>query len=258
MWKAFAELEALGAEPRVEACDVTDPLAVRAVLASVPGERPLTAVVHAAGVLDDATIESLSIEQVDRVFLPKVDAALVLDELTAGMGLAAFVVFSSVAGTLGTPGQGNYAAANVFLDALAQRRRARGRATTSLAWGPWEGAGMMRHEGNDLTRARMGRVGITDLTEERGLALFDAAVQAGKLKPADRESWEARYDRAPDVISEILASIAPNTAVPVAASTAMVWLSSVLKMTLPSANAAPRLTTSQQATPWAAGSGRGS
>ncbi len=176
----MAELEGLGAQPRVEACDVTDRLALGAVLASVPVGCPVTGVVHAAGVLDDATIESLGVEQVDRVFLPKVDAALVLDELTAGMELSAFVVFSSVAGTLGTPGQGNYAAANVFLDALAQRRRAQGRAATSLAWGPWAGSGMMRHEGNDLTRARMGRVGITDLTEERGLALFDAAVGAGE------------------------------------------------------------------------------
>jgi polyene macrolide polyketide synthase len=93
------------------------------VLAGVPAQHPVTGVVHPAGVLDDGVIGSLSVEQVDRVLAPKVDAAWHLHELTAGADLACFVVFSSLAGILGSPGQGNYAAGNAFLDALVQHRR---------------------------------------------------------------------------------------------------------------------------------------
>nr|WP_307821731.1 type I polyketide synthase [Streptomyces coffeae] len=157
-----AELTAQGAEVTMAACDVADRDAVAALLA----EHPVTAVVHTAGVLDDGTIGSLTPDQVDTVFRPKVDAAWHLHELTRDLDLSAFVLFSSVAGTLGAPGQGNYSAANAFLDGLAHRRRAQGLPAASLAWGLWA----------DGMGARVAQSDSTGLSAEEGVALFDAAV----------------------------------------------------------------------------------
>ncbi|MFE2108569.1 type I polyketide synthase, partial [Kitasatospora sp. NPDC059463] len=170
-----AELTALGAEPVTAACDVADRDALAALLATIPAERPLTAVLHAAGVVDDGTVSALTPERVDRVLRPKVDAALNLHELTRGTDLSAFVLFSSVSATLGGAGQGNYAAANAFLDALAQRRRAAGLPAVSLAWGLWaEGSGMTGKLATaDLARIR--RMGLAAMDSAEALALFDAA-----------------------------------------------------------------------------------
>lgn len=132
-----AELAGLGAVVAVEACDAADREAVAAVLARIPAEHPLTAVVHAAGALDDAVLDTLTPGQIDAVLRPKVDGALVLHELTADLDLAEFVLFSSAAGLTGSAGQAHYAAANTFLDALAQHRRSRGLPATSIAWGLW-------------------------------------------------------------------------------------------------------------------------
>ncbi|WP_449343870.1 type I polyketide synthase [Streptomyces wedmorensis] len=172
------ELTALGADVRVEACDVADREAVAALLASIPGHAPLTAVVHTAGVIDDGVITALTPQRLDTVFRPKVDAALVLDELTRDLDLAAFVLYSSAAGTFQAPGQGNYAAANAFLDALAQRRRAAGLAATSLAWGLWSQATEMNTSLSDVDQQRMARGGVIALSAEEGMGLFDAALQS--------------------------------------------------------------------------------
>jgi pimaricinolide synthase PimS1 len=169
------ELTALGATVRVEACDVADHDALRDVLGQIPAEHPLSAVVHAAGVLDDGVIASLTAERIDRVLRPKVDAVLNLHELTRDLSLDAFVLFSSAAGVLGAAGQGNYAAANAFLDGLAQHRRAHGLPATSLAWGLWAQADGMTGSLDQAARTRLTRAGMTALTPEEGLALFDHA-----------------------------------------------------------------------------------
>ncbi len=170
-----AELESLGSQVKVVRCDVADREQVVELLEQVPKEYPLTAVVHTAGVLDDGVVESLTNERLDRVMDPKVDAAWHLHELTAHLDLSDFILFSSVAGTFGGAGQGNYAAANVFLDALAAYRRARGLAGISMAWGWWaQDSGMTGHLG-EVDRARLKRLGVAALSSEEGLELFDAA-----------------------------------------------------------------------------------
>ncbi|MET8877588.1 SDR family NAD(P)-dependent oxidoreductase [Nocardia sp. NPDC004604] len=178
-----AELQRLGAEVEFAACDVADRGALAEVLADVPAGRPLTGVFHTAGVLDDGAIASLTADRMDVVLRPKVDAALHLHELTADLPLRAFVLFSSVAGAFGGPGQGNYAAANACLDALAVHRRASGRSGRSLAWGLWSMDGGMGAELSDVDRHRMSRSGMLALSEEQGLALFHAAAEIGTAAP---------------------------------------------------------------------------
>ncbi|WP_251095847.1 type I polyketide synthase [Streptomyces sp. Caat 7-52] len=169
-----AELTGLGARVEIVACDVADRADLAKALAAVPVEHPLTSVVHAAGVLDDGILPSLTPEKIDKVMRPKVDATLHLHELTAGAGLAEFVMFSSGAGLTGAPGQGNYAAANVFLDALAGHRRATGLPATSIAWGLWAETSELTADITGSNRARITGY-FTPLATEQALTLFDAA-----------------------------------------------------------------------------------
>ncbi|WP_439386195.1 type I polyketide synthase [Amycolatopsis lexingtonensis] len=171
-----SDLTALGAEVTIAACDATD----RDALAELLADVPLTGVVHTAGVLADGLLTGLDAKQLDDVLRPKVDAAVNLHELTRDRDLTLFVLFSAAAGVFGTAGQGNYAAANTALDALAAHRRALGLPGVSLAWGLWaEASGMTGHLGAaDL--ARMSRGGMTGLSDAEGLGLFDAAVARGE------------------------------------------------------------------------------
>ncbi|WP_150130526.1 type I polyketide synthase, partial [Streptomyces sp. 150FB] len=170
------ELTALGATATSAPCDIGDRDALAELLAAVPQDRPLRAVVHAAGALDDAVIGSLTPERLDSVLAAKADGAWHLHELTRDLELTAFVLFSSVAASLGTAGQGNYAAANAFLDALAQHRRAQGLPALSLGWGLWAERSTLTGRLDEADLARLGDAGVLPLATDEALALLDAAL----------------------------------------------------------------------------------
>lgn len=173
-------LTAQGAHVTITACDITDRDALSALLDSIPVHHPLTAVVHAAGVLADAPVTELTHDHLDGVLAAKADTAWLLHQLTKDSNLAAFVLFSSVAGILGNPGQGNYAAANAFLDALAHRRHCQGLPAISLAWGYWQTSSVMTNHLTSVDHARIARTGLAPISPEHGLALFDSALSTGE------------------------------------------------------------------------------
>ncbi|MEU8151960.1 type I polyketide synthase, partial [Nonomuraea sp. NPDC048901] len=171
--QAVAELEELGAEVTLADCDVADHEALAKLIATIPR---LTAVIHTAGVLDDAVLTAQTPQRLANVLRPKANAAWHLHQLTKDLDLSAFVLYSSAVGLVGSPGQANYAAANTFLDALAQRRRAAGLPAISLAWGLWAaGSGMTGHL-TDADLRRLGGGGLLPLDTEQALDLFDTAL----------------------------------------------------------------------------------
>ncbi|MFF1615229.1 SDR family NAD(P)-dependent oxidoreductase [Amycolatopsis sp. NPDC058278] len=196
-----ARLAGLDARVRVVAADVADRAAVAAVLA---GET-LTGVVHAAGVLDDSTVTGLTRAQLDTVLRPKRDAAWLLHELTEDQPLAAFVLFSSIAGVLGNRGQANYAAANASLDALAEHRAARGLPGVSIAWGLWDTTTGMTAAMSSTDRARL--TGVRPITEAQGLAAFDAAL--GLSGTVVASAWDTAALRAADEVPAVLRGLVP-------------------------------------------------
>ncbi|MEV7423566.1 type I polyketide synthase [Streptomyces sp. NPDC091212] len=206
------ELAELGAHTEVAGCDVADRESLAALLAA----HPVDSVVHTAGVLDDALIGSLTPERLDTVLRPKADAAWHLHELTRERGLAHFVLFSSSAGTLDATGQGNYAAANVFLDALAEHRRELGLPALSLAWGLWREAGGMGGQLDAADLQRIERSGIGALDRAEGLGLFDAALRADRatLVPVrlDLAALRGRGDAVPAVLRDLAGPVARRDA----------------------------------------------
>lgn len=172
-----SELSELGASVKIVSCDAADIDQLADLLAGIPADHPLTMVVHAAGALDDAVFAAQTPDSLHAVLRPKLDAAWNLHQLTAGADLSAFVLFSSAAGLVGSPGQANYAAGNAFLDGLAHHRRTNGQAAVSLAWGWWaQATGMTGHLG-ERDRARMSRGGFVPMSIDDGLALLDAALR---------------------------------------------------------------------------------
>jgi phthiocerol/phenolphthiocerol synthesis type-I polyketide synthase C len=173
---AVAELERGGAEVRVERADVADGDAMAALLARIDGEMPpLRGVVHAAGLLADATAERMDAALLAEAMAPKVRGAWNLHRLTAGRPLDLFVLFSSVSSLIGIPGQANYAAANAFLDALAAHRHAVGLPALSIGWGPWGEVGLAARQAN--RGRRLDRRGLRSLGRDEGIALLDALVR---------------------------------------------------------------------------------
>jgi len=193
-----AELTAAGAQVSVVGCDAADREALAKVLADIPVHYPLSAVIHAAGVLDDAVVTSLTPERVDAVLRAKVDAAWNLHELIRGANVSAFVMFSSMAGLVGSSGQANYAAANSFLDALAVHRRAHGLPAISLGWGLWDQASNMTGGLESVDFARFARDGIVAMSAVEAMQLLDTAMVVDEpfLLPAriDTTALRAKYD----------------------------------------------------------------
>ncbi|HEV2639014.1 MAG TPA: SDR family NAD(P)-dependent oxidoreductase [Actinocrinis sp.] len=214
------QLAGTGASVTVEACDAADPEALSDVLRRVPHTRPLTMIVHAAGVIDDCLLDALTPERLDRVMRPKVDAAWNLHKLTRDLDLAAFVMFSSLAGTVGSAGQANYAAGNAFLDALAQHRRALGLAATSVAWGLWSETSAMTGHLTRADLARMRRAGVEPLDRAEGLALFDRALESPRPTVAalrlDRPALRSARGAAPPAMLSELAGRPGARALPAA------------------------------------------
>ncbi|MFC9293560.1 type I polyketide synthase [Streptomyces sp. NPDC057010] len=174
------ELTALGAQVTITACDTADRHALAALLASIPADRPLTNVVHTAGTIDDALITTLTPDRISTVMRPKVDTAWHLHELTRDLDLSAFVLFSSIAGVIGGPGQANYAAANAYLDALAHHRNHHGLPATSIAWGLWAQASGITAELTEADRRRIARSGFKPVGTEQGPELLDGALGLGR------------------------------------------------------------------------------
>jgi polyketide synthase 7 len=198
------ELTELGAAVDVKSCDIANHEALQRILDSYKKDHPLSGVVHAAGLLDDATVERMSPEQLRRVLEVKVAGAWNLHDLTADLDLAAFVLFSSVVGTLGRAGQANYAAANAFLDALVERRRFDRLPGISLAWGVWDEPSAMTGHLDDRDAARLRRAGLIPMPTDEALRLFDAAIEghsgvlvASSFDPAKADAFTQRLSGEP-------------------------------------------------------------
>ncbi|WP_191499889.1 type I polyketide synthase, partial [Mycobacterium simulans] len=218
-------LTELGAQVTITACDTSSRAALAALLDSIPDRHRLTAVIHAAGVLDDAVITELTETQLDTVLAAKADAAWHLHRLTANHDLAAFVLFSSAAASLGNPGQANYAAANAVLDALAHDRHRHQLPATSMAWGYWHTASGMTAHLQTLDQARVTRTSLTPISTEHGLALFDAALAHHQpnqvLTPLNPRALDrlARTNALPPILSALTTARRHAATISSAAST---------------------------------------
>ena len=206
------ELRELGCEPEVEACDVSDRESLARLIDSIPPERPLIAVAHAAAALDDGVITALDGERLGRVFAPKLDGAVHLHELTRDLELSEFILFSSAASRLGNPGQANYAAANAFLDALAYARHAEGLPALSLEFGFWEMVTGLTESLSTADGKRVGPVDLLPISDDLGLDLIDAARSAERpmlapmlLDPAGLQR-RARSGALQPILSELVPS----------------------------------------------------
>lgn len=221
--EAIGKLEALGVEVAAVAVDSANRDDLARLIRDLPAERPLVGVVHAAGLLDDGLLAEQTAERFARVLSPKVEGAWNLHLLTRDLPLSFFVLFSSLAGTIGSASQGAYAAGNAFLDGLAAHRRALGLPGSSLAWGPWAKVGLAAGLDSRL-RARLARQGIGEIEPQQGVALMTAAMQYQEallvVAPLDlRAAAQAFGSAIPSLWRALLESVAPRTAEPASAWT---------------------------------------
>ncbi|MCY4628950.1 MAG: SDR family NAD(P)-dependent oxidoreductase, partial [Acidobacteria bacterium] len=207
---AIAGLRSGGAEVRVEICDVTDGEGVERLVAGIGPETglpPLGGVIHSAAVLSDGSVAQLDWERCGRVVWPKVLGSWNLHRATAGLELDLFVLFSSVAGLLGNPGQSNYGAANAFLDQLALHRRQVGLPGQAIQWGAWSGLGEAE-EARDRIADRLSALGAGWLTPESGLSALSALIRAdvgsAAAFPMDWRAFAAGGLPRPAILSELL------------------------------------------------------
>ena len=209
----IAELAELGCEARAVACDASDREQLETLLASIPAVHPLGAVVHCAGVLDDGLVADLTPQRFDAVLAAKADAAWHLHELTRGIGLSHFVLFSSASGAFGSPGQGNYAAANAFLEALAQLRHAEGLPAGALGWGSWRSDAGMTARLGEADQLRRRRFGLDDLDAEEGMQLLDASLPRPEavLMPVRLNRAGLRRQAEAGMLPPLFAGLVPAT-----------------------------------------------
>jgi len=183
-----------GVTLHVEAVDVADAEDVAALIEDIQVTLPpLRGIIHAAGTLADGLLSGLTWEQFQTVMRPKVQGAWNLHQAAQGQSLDFFVMFSSAASLLGSPGQGNYAAANAFLDALAQTRRRQGLPAQTLNWGPWRGDGLAAH--HQQTVQRLSSRGIQSFSPEQGIDLFEQVLAQRASLPAQIGVLQADWEK---------------------------------------------------------------
>lgn len=207
--EAIQALEARGAKVLIAQADVAVAADVTEMLAQIKEScPPLQGIIHAAGVLDDGVLRQQTAARFSNVLAPKVQGAWQLHEQTRDLDLHFFVCFSSIASLLGSPGQGNYAAGNAFMDALVYHRRTLGLAGQSINWGPWAEAGMAA---NELTLGRLANLGVGAIAGDEGLQIFQAllhtngerAAQVGVV-PID---WPTLYQNFPGAQSPFFSQL---------------------------------------------------
>ncbi|KPI28046.1 6-deoxyerythronolide-B synthase, 3-oxoacyl-(acyl-carrier-protein) reductase, partial [Actinobacteria bacterium OV450] len=210
-----AELEGLGAQVTITACDVSDPQAITALLAGIPAAHPLTGVVHAAGTGDNGLIATMDAERLGAVLAPKADAAWYLHEQTRELPLALFTLISSAGGLTLAAGQANYAAANTFLDALAAHRHAEGLPARALAYGLWAARTGLTESIEEDIRLMAAR-GLPALEVEEALELFTSAHAQGRpaLVPlrVDTATLRSRADELPALLKGLVPQPTRSTA----------------------------------------------
>ena len=196
---AIRELETLGASVHLASVDVADEAELRAFLDGFRAEGwpPIRGVVHAAGVLQDGLLVQLDAESLRAVLRPKVMGGWLLHRLLQDVALDFFVLFSSAGSVLGQPGQGNYAAANAFLDALAHHRRALGQPGLSINWGAWSGEGFADTVGGKRLAARLALLGIRSIVPAKALEALGQLLGQGATQvlavPVDWAQYRAFY-----------------------------------------------------------------